>query len=203
MKILRTRLLSIPGIRNVRDDEQCPSNRLIILDEGVKDVGEAATNSPPGCRRRAVSVSLAELGSWIRSDCAGRVCNRGLCSRLAGSRLRDTAGVPALHGGAGPAGGQPSPAAFRLRVGALQCARVNGCAAPQEILPAGMDPPSSFETVGHVAHLNLRDELLPHKQLVGQVLLEKNGPVIRTIVNKACLVTRPPQRCPLQCLFGR
>ena len=43
--------------------------------------------------------------------------------------------------------------------------------------------PCSFETVGHIAHLNLRDELLPYKHLVGQVLLDKN-PSIRTIVNK-------------------
>jgi tRNA G37 N-methylase Trm5 len=44
--------------------------------------------------------------------------------------------------------------------------------------------PSSFETVGHIAHLNLRDELLPYKHLVGQVLLDKN-PNIQTVVNKA------------------
>lgn len=29
--------------------------------------------------------------------------------------------------------------------------------------------PSSFETVGHIAHLNLREELLPHKHTIGQV----------------------------------
>lgn len=47
--------------------------------------------------------------------------------------------------------------------------------------------PSSFESVGHIAHLNLRDELLPHKQLIAQVLLDKN-PSIRTVVNKVqCL----------------
>ena len=37
---------------------------------------------------------------------------------------------------------------------------------------------------GHVAHLNLRDELLPYKRTIGAVLLEKNHPRIRTIVNK-------------------
>ena len=53
----------------------------------------------------------------------------------------------------------------------------------QRLLPAGLEVPCSFETVGHIAHLNLRDELLPFKHLVGQVLLDKN-PSIRTIVNK-------------------
>lgn len=53
----------------------------------------------------------------------------------------------------------------------------------QRLLPPGLEVPCSFETVGHIAHLNLRDELLPYKHLVGQVLLDKN-PSIRTIVNK-------------------
>ena len=44
--------------------------------------------------------------------------------------------------------------------------------------------PSSFETVGHIAHLNLRDELLPYKLLIGRVLLDKNGSRIRTVLNK-------------------
>lgn len=40
---------------------------------------------------------------------------------------------------------------------------------PQRLLPAGIEVPSSFETVGHIAHLNLREELLPHKHTIGQV----------------------------------
>ena len=40
---------------------------------------------------------------------------------------------------------------------------------PQKLLPAGVDPPSSFETVGHIIHLNLREEQLHHKYLIGQV----------------------------------
>ena len=52
------------------------------------------------------------------------------------------------------------------------------------LLPAAVDVPTSFETVGHVAHLNLRDEALPHKRLIGRVLLEKNAGRIRTVLNK-------------------
>lgn len=50
-------------------------------------------------------------------------------------------------------------------------------------LPDGMDVPSSFETIGHIAHLNLRPEHEPFKHLIGSVILDKN-PVIKTVVNK-------------------
>ncbi len=43
--------------------------------------------------------------------------------------------------------------------------------------------PSSFETVGHIAHLNIRDELVPYKHVIGQVIIDKN-PNIHTVVNK-------------------
>eukprot|EP01083_Nonionella_stella_P287541 978798_1 len=37
---------------------------------------------------------------------------------------------------------------------------------------------------GHIAHINLNDEMLPYKYLIGQVILEKNSKLIRTVVNK-------------------
>lgn len=37
----------------------------------------------------------------------------------------------------------------------------------KEVLPVGAEVPSSFETIGHVAHVNLRDELLPYKKIIG------------------------------------
>ncbi|KAG8421706.1 tRNA(m(1)G37)methyltransferase [Metarhizium acridum] len=43
--------------------------------------------------------------------------------------------------------------------------------------------PASFNTAGHVAHLNLRDRYQPYKYVIGQVILDKN-PVIRTVINK-------------------
>jgi tRNA (guanine37-N1)-methyltransferase len=44
--------------------------------------------------------------------------------------------------------------------------------------------PSAFETVGHLAHINLKTELLPFKHIIGKVLLDKNSPRIKTVVNK-------------------
>ncbi|KAI9596926.1 tRNA methyltransferase Trm5 [Syncephalis fuscata] len=51
------------------------------------------------------------------------------------------------------------------------------------ILPEDMLVPGAFEAVGHIAHMNLRDECLPYKHLIGQVILDKN-PRIKSVVNK-------------------
>ncbi|KAK0550964.1 tRNA(m(1)G37)methyltransferase [Tilletia horrida] len=54
------------------------------------------------------------------------------------------------------------------------------------LLPAELDSgtPTSFTIIGHIAHLNLRDEFLPYRFLIGDVILEKNTRAIRTVVNK-------------------
>ncbi|KAI9622810.1 hypothetical protein KEM48_009743 [Puccinia striiformis f. sp. tritici PST-130] len=46
-----------------------------------------------------------------------------------------------------------------------------------------IDIPASFTIIGHIAHFNLRDDFLPYKYLIGQVILEKNL-AIKTVVNK-------------------
>ncbi|KAM3415513.1 tRNA (guanine(37)-N1)-methyltransferase [Cercospora zeina] len=43
--------------------------------------------------------------------------------------------------------------------------------------------PSGFSQVGHVAHLNLRDEYLKYKHLIAEILMDKNAGV-RTVINK-------------------
>lgn len=53
----------------------------------------------------------------------------------------------------------------------------------RRILPV-KEVPSAFEIIGHLAHINLRDELLPFKYMVGKALLDKNSPRIKTVVNK-------------------
>lgn len=53
------------------------------------------------------------------------------------------------------------------------------------LLPTEMSEgtPTAFTTVGHIAHLNLRDEYLPYRFIIGGTILDKN-PGIRTVVNK-------------------
>ena len=53
----------------------------------------------------------------------------------------------------------------------------------QQILPKDVVIPGGFETVGNIAHLNLRSSQLPYKNIIGQVILDKNSK-IKTIVNK-------------------
>ncbi|CAM1507235.1 Fc.00g068760.m01.CDS01 [Cosmosporella sp. VM-42] len=55
----------------------------------------------------------------------------------------------------------------------------------KSILPEELhdEIPSGFNTVGHVAHLNIRDQYLPYKKIIAEVLLDKN-PHLRTVINK-------------------
>ncbi|CAM9820116.1 unnamed protein product, partial [Heterosigma akashiwo] len=60
---------------------------------------------------------------------------------------------------------------------------------------------TSFETAGHIAHLNLRDHLLPYKKLIGQVILDKN-PHVRTVVNKLHTIETQFRTFPMEVLAG-
>ncbi|XP_034531669.1 tRNA (guanine(37)-N1)-methyltransferase [Notolabrus celidotus] len=53
----------------------------------------------------------------------------------------------------------------------------------EAVLPQGQDVTSAFSRVGHIAHMNLRDHQLPYKNLIGQVIMDKN-PGVTCVVNK-------------------
>ncbi|KAF3450061.1 hypothetical protein FNV43_RR06140 [Rhamnella rubrinervis] len=63
----------------------------------------------------------------------------------------------------------------------------------KQILPPGVEVPSSFETIvkysSHIAHLNIHDELLCYKDVIAKVIYDKNYPRIKTIVNKVGTIT--------------
>lgn len=53
----------------------------------------------------------------------------------------------------------------------------------KQILPEGAEVPSAFETIGHIAHLNIRHDLMGYRYIIGQVLLDKN-PKLKTVLTK-------------------
>lgn len=99
----------------------------------------------------------------------------------------------------------------------------------EALLPEGVIIPTGFETVGHIAHLNLRDEHLPYKKLIAkvyvihdmllssitlsmflpsntqfelQVVLDKNKPKIQTVVNKTDAIQNDYRTMQLEVLAG-
>ncbi|KAL6529756.1 hypothetical protein OROGR_015379 [Orobanche gracilis] len=70
------------------------------------------------------------------------------------------------------------------------------------LLPKDMIIPSAFETVGHIAHLNLKDEHLQYKNLIAKVLLDKNRPKIQTVVNKVDAIHNDYRTMQLEVLAG-
>jgi tRNA G37 N-methylase Trm5 len=69
------------------------------------------------------------------------------------------------------------------------------------ILPEKVEVPTGFETIGHIAHLNLREAHLPFKQVIGQVILDKN-PRLRTVVNKTSSISNKFRVFPMELLAG-
>ncbi|GBG81968.1 hypothetical protein CBR_g34149 [Chara braunii] len=72
----------------------------------------------------------------------------------------------------------------------------------KEMLPDGCLIPTSFETIGHIAHMNLREEHLPYKRAIGQVMLDKNWPRIRSVVNKLNAIDSAYRTMELELLAG-
>ncbi|GAA5896893.1 tRNA (guanine) methyltransferase [Sporobolomyces salmoneus] len=73
----------------------------------------------------------------------------------------------------------------------------------QAILPEDLldESPTAFTQVGHIAHLNLRDQYLPHKFLIGQVILDKNKS-LRTVVNKLDSIDNVYRNFQMEVLAG-
>ncbi|GAA6010292.1 hypothetical protein JCM10207_005159 [Rhodosporidiobolus poonsookiae] len=73
----------------------------------------------------------------------------------------------------------------------------------QAILPEDLldESPTAFSQCGHIAHLNLRDRYLPHRHLIGQVILDKNKS-LRTVVNKLDSIDNVYRNFQMEVLAG-
>ncbi|KAG6382564.1 hypothetical protein SASPL_157764 [Salvia splendens] len=58
-----------------------------------------------------------------------------------------------------------------------------------QVVPYSMTLGYSYWGAGHIAHLNIPDELLPYKDVIAKVIYDKNYPRIKTIVNKVGSIT--------------
>ena len=61
--------------------------------------------------------------------------------------------------------------------------------------------PCSFEIAGHLAHINLREELSPWRYIIGKVILDKN-PVLRTVINKLGNIENTFRTFPMEVIAG-
>ncbi|GMH62965.1 hypothetical protein TL16_g03595, partial [Triparma laevis f. inornata] len=61
--------------------------------------------------------------------------------------------------------------------------------------------PSSFESVGHLAHVNLRENVLPWKYIIGKVLLDKNQHITK-VVNKVGSIANEFRTFPMEVIAG-
>ena len=69
---------------------------------------------------------------------------------------------------------------------------------PEEAMP----PPTGFEQIGHVVHLNLKEHHNSFKKLIGSVILDRL-PQIETVVNKVGEVSGPYRTYNMEVLAGK
>jgi len=68
------------------------------------------------------------------------------------------------------------------------------------ILPHDEEGVTGFSRIGHIIHLNLRDNLLPYKKVIGDVLLETKG--IRTVLTKTSNIDNTFRNFELEVIAG-
>lgn len=73
-----------------------------------------------------------------------------------------------------------------------------------KILPkSAQPPPTGFEQIGHVIHLNLKERHVQHRKLIGSVILDRLSPKIQSVVNKVGEVSGPYRTYDMELLAGK
>jgi tRNA (guanine37-N1)-methyltransferase len=77
--------------------------------------------------------------------------------------------------------------------------------ALRALLPPEVTVPSGFETVGQVAHFNLREEHMPYRYLIGEVVLEvgtRQKSHVRTVVTKLSSISNTFRTFDMEVIAG-
>ncbi len=75
-------------------------------------------------------------------------------------------------------------------------------AAETKVRIKATEIPSSYEQVGVLAHMNIREELWSYKYIIGQVMLDKHYPTIKTVVNKTGTIENEFRTFPMEVIAG-
>ncbi|KAF3780406.1 tRNA guanine-37-N1-methyltransferase 2 [Nymphaea thermarum] len=163
-RALKGYLLDKDRIKPIEQDPSCEKNRLMILSEEVQDSGSKFLTASSFlvliCKTELLGIPGDKLDA-VRKICKFEVIPYSM-----------TLGYS--YWGAG----------WSYTFESLVRDEIL-----KQILPPGVEVPSSFETIGHIAHLNISGELLPFKEIIAKVIYDKNQPRIRTVVNKVGTIT--------------
>ena len=173
VRVLRGSLLDLPKVRPVVAPPDDPSYRLLLL--------------PPGC-------------GVVRPNSATPAAD---ASSQPPTLLTSVADLPLLHSqldALAAAGATIVPASVTTGYEHLSVEEVLRTLL-SSVLKPGEEPPTSYEQVGHVAHLNLKDAFLPWAGVIGQVMLDKNA-VLRTVVNKTGMIDTVFRTFPMEVVAG-
>ncbi|KAJ2456538.1 tRNA(m(1)G37)methyltransferase [Coemansia sp. RSA 2424] len=69
------------------------------------------------------------------------------------------------------------------------------------VLPDPNQAPTAYEQIGHIAHMNLRDEYLEYKSIIGQVIIDKS-PTVTMVVNKLDTIDNTFRNFKMEVLAG-
>lgn len=179
LRALRDALLDIARVKQVVTPPDAADARLVLLNPSFA-LSAAVDGGGGGARGAADADAAALLTGGSERGAAEAV--RAFLARVPGATLER----------------------FTLPLGYehMSAEDVLRRLLPADVLGAAAEVQRGFEVVGHIAHINLRDELRPYGALIGAVLLDKNAGSIRTVVNKVAAIESVFRTFPMELLAG-